>query len=148
MVQEVLIPLGIPMATVEPVYLDLSGTPSKLRSFLMIFHHNLLVPASNRAIISAITLALGYFTGGFIPLLPYLCVRRGDVLLALYWSIGIMAVTLFAFGYLKTGIVRGWRGRENIIAAFKGGVQMVIVGTIAAGAAIGLVRAIDHHMSA
>lgn len=54
-----------------------------------------------------------------------------------------MAGTLLAFGYIKTGVVRGWRGKENILAGVKGGIQMVIVGGVAAGAAIGLVRLIN-----
>ena len=55
-----------------------------------------------------------------------------------------MAFVLLIFGYVKTGIVRGWRGKENIIAGIKGAVQMCIVGAAAAGAAVGLVRAINH----
>jgi hypothetical protein len=54
-----------------------------------------------------------------------------------------MAVTLFVFGYAKTCIVRGWRGNCNVVAGIKGGVQMCVVGGVAAGAAIGLVRLID-----
>jgi hypothetical protein len=54
-----------------------------------------------------------------------------------------MAVTLLVFGYIKTGVVRGWKGRDNILAGLKGGIQMVIVGGVAAGAAIGLVRLIN-----
>lgn len=54
-----------------------------------------------------------------------------------------MGVTLFAFGYIKTGFVRGWTGKQHIIEAVIGGVQMCVVGGVAAGAAIGLVRLID-----
>ena len=55
-----------------------------------------------------------------------------------------MIFALFVFGWVKTSIVCGWRGKSNVIAGFKGGAQMVVVGGIAAGAAIGLVRAINH----
>ena len=55
-----------------------------------------------------------------------------------------MAIALFAFGWVKTGVVKGWRGRQNILGGLKGAVEMVIVGGIAAGAAVGLVRAIGH----
>ena len=79
-----------------------------------------------------------------MPLLPYFCVQTDEVLLALYVSIGVMAVALFAFGWVKTGVVSGWRGRKNILAGVIGGVQMVLVGSAAAGAAVGLVRAIDR----
>ena len=54
-----------------------------------------------------------------------------------------MIIALFAFGWVKTCVVRGWGGRSNIVAAIRGGMQMVFVGGIAAGAAVGLVRAIS-----
>jgi len=77
-------------------------------------------------------------------LLPYFCVKRTDVLVALWWSIGVMVIALFAFGWIKTSIISGWKGRKNVLAALKGGLQMVVVGGLAAGAAVGLVRAINH----
>lgn len=110
----------------------------------MCFHHQLPPPASNRAIISGVTVAIGYFVGGFLPLLPYFCVKRNEVLLALWISIAVMVVALFVFGWVKTGVVRGWRGRENVLLGVKGALQMVVVGGVAAGAAVGLVRAINH----
>lgn len=113
----------------------------RLREFLITFHHKESEPDCNQAWTSAITLALGYFIGGFIPLIPYFFVNQ--VLVALYCSVAVMAGTLLAFGYIKTGVVRGWRGKENILAGVKGGIQMVIVGGVAAGAAIGLVRLIN-----
>ncbi|MBE3048094.1 VIT1/CCC1 transporter family protein, partial [Candidatus Bathyarchaeota archaeon] len=48
----------------------LSSSPN-LADFLMKFHHCALEPPSNRAFTSALTIALGYFLGGFVPLLPY-----------------------------------------------------------------------------
>lgn len=109
--------------------------------FLITFHHKESAPDCNQAWISAITLALGYFVGGFIPLIPYFIVDQ--VIVALNYSIGVMAITLLAFGYIKTCIVRGWSGRDNIMAGMKGGIQMCFVGGVAAGAAIGLVRLIN-----
>ena len=54
-----------------------------------------------------------------------------------------MIVALFSFGWVKTGVVCGWSGRSKMWAAATGGAQMVIVGGVAAGAAVGLVRAIN-----
>jgi hypothetical protein len=65
------------------------------------------------------------------------------VLIALYCSVAVMAITLLVFGYIKTAVVRGWSGKDNILAGVKGGIQMVVVGAFAAGAAIGLVRLIN-----
>ena len=61
-------------------------------------------------------------------------------MLALYWSFGVMAVALFVFGYTKTCYVAGWRGSGNIYQGLKGGCQMMVVGGVAAGCAMGLVR--------
>ncbi|PGH32011.1 hypothetical protein GX50_05205 [[Emmonsia] crescens] len=142
MVREVFAPYSLPDHPVSEMSSTLHSSPQQLMEFLMAFHHKQPEPEHNQAYISAITLALGYFVGGFIPLIPYIICKQ--VLTALKYSGGVMAITLFVFGYLKTCIVRGWKGRENIIAGVKGGVQMMLVGGIAAGAAIALVRLIDN----
>lgn len=131
---------GIPEPAIAQITTSLHASPANLRDFLVAFHHKESAPDCNQAWISALTLALGYFVGGFIPLIPYFIVDR--VIVALYCSIGVMAVTLLVFGYIKTGVVRGWRGRENVMASLWGGLQMVLVGGVAAGAAIALVRVI------
>ena len=141
-VRDVFAPYKISEAAVTETSAALRDSPDRLKEFLLTFHHKQTEPDTNQAWISALTLALGYFIGGFIPLIPYFCVDK--VLVALYYSIGVMGVTLAVFGYIKTCIVRGWTGRENVIAGIKGGIQMIVVGGLAAGAAIGLVRAIDH----
>ncbi|OJJ82112.1 uncharacterized protein ASPGLDRAFT_49514 [Aspergillus glaucus CBS 516.65] len=132
---------GIPSDVVSQINASLHASHDRLLEFLITFHHKESQPDCNQAWISAITLAIGYFVGGFIPLIPYFIVNQ--VLVALYYSIGVMAVTLLAFGYIKTCIVRGWSGRENIVAGIRGGIEMCFVGGVAAGAAIALVRLID-----
>lgn len=94
---------------------------------------------------SAITIALGYFLGGLLPLIPYFFVGRDEVFTGLYISIAVMVVALFLFGYVKTCIVTGWTGSRNIGDAAFGGVQMVVVGSAAAAAAMGLVKAFDYN---
>lgn len=140
-IRQVFAPYNLPDEPVARMSNILHDSPQKLLDFLLTFHHKESKPSCNRAWISAITLALGYFIGGFIPLIPYFLVDR--VLVALYYSIGIMAITLLVFGYVKTCVVRGWIGRDNIVAGIKGGLQMVVVGGLAAGASIALVRAIN-----
>lgn len=79
-----------------------------------------------------------------MPLMPYFFVGRGEVLVGLVWSVGVMVACLFVFGVGKTVLVaaeeggggRGW-GR-----AVRGGVEMVLVGGVAAAAAMGIVRAL------
>lgn len=114
----------------------------------MHFQHTLPEPASCRAMTCALTIALGYFVGGFVPLLPYFFVTKTQVTLALCWSIGIMLMALFVFGYVKTCFVVGWRGRAYVLQGLIGGVQMVVVGSAAAGAAMGVVKAFKSHAAA
>jgi VIT1/CCC1 family predicted Fe2+/Mn2+ transporter len=73
---------------------------------------------------------------------PYFFIGKVDE--ALWVSVGLMAFVLLVFGYAKTGVVRGWSGRENVLAGCKGSVQMLVVGAVAAGAAVGLVRALNR----
>ncbi|MCJ1383246.1 hypothetical protein MMC17_006884 [Xylographa soralifera] len=144
LVHTVFKPYGLSAMSTSTISNNLHESPPELLDFLMRFHHQMPEPETSRPFVSAATIAAGYFIGGFIPLLPYLCVQTDEVLLALYVSIGVMAVALFAFGWAKTGVVSGWRGRKNVIACVIGGVQMIVVGSAAAGAAVGLVRAIDR----
>jgi VIT1/CCC1 family predicted Fe2+/Mn2+ transporter len=108
----------------------------------MAFHHQMPTPAASRPLVSALTIASGYMLGGLVPLIPYFIAH--DVLVALWWSIGVMAVALFAFGWVKTGVVQGWCGLRNMRAAAWEGCQMVAVGGAAAGAAVGIVKAFEQ----
>jgi len=132
---------GIPSDVVKQINASLHASHDGLLEFLITFHHKESQPDCNQAWVSAITLAIGYFVGGFIPLIPYFIVDQ--VIAALYYSIAVMAVTLLVFGYIKTCIVRGWCGSENVVAGIRGGIEMCFVGGVAAGAAIALVRLID-----
>ncbi|OKL58760.1 hypothetical protein UA08_05578 [Talaromyces atroroseus] len=132
-------PYDLPAQIVSDLTKHLIDSP-KLSSFLMNFHHTLPEPSGSRAVTCALTIALGYFIGGFVPLVPYFFVGPQDAFSALKWSIATMAVALFLFGYCKTCFVSGWKGRENVKGGVYGGVQMVIVGGVAAGAAMGLVK--------
>ncbi|TKA77956.1 hypothetical protein B0A55_05797 [Friedmanniomyces simplex] len=138
-IKDVFEPYDLPANLTEDLTFHLAKSP-QLVQFLMHFQHAQPEQAASRAITCALTIACGYFLGGFIPLMPYFLVGRDEVLLALWWSLGVMAVSLFAFGYGKTCFVTGWRGPGNVWEGAKGGVQMVVVGGVAAGCAMGLVR--------
>jgi vacuolar iron transporter family protein len=133
-------PYNLPSSTTQELIQHLSDSP-KLLDFLMHFQHTLPKPASSRAMTCALTIALGYFIGGLVPLLPYFFVAKTHVTVALCWSIGIMITALFVFGYVKTCFVAGWRGRANVLHGVVGAAQMVVVGSAAAGAAMGVVKA-------
>ena len=113
----------------------------------MRFEHAHPEQAASRAITCALTIACGYFLGGFIPLMPYFLVGKDQVMLALWWSLGVMAVSLFVFGYGRTCFVSGWKGSRNMWEGTKGGIQMMIVGGLAAGCAMGLVRIFNSYES-
>ncbi|KAI5198175.1 DUF125-domain-containing protein [Aureobasidium subglaciale] len=117
---------------------QISSCPKKSENFIMRFHHDL--PESqadaSRAYISALTIALGYFLGGLVPLTPYFFANDNQT--ALCWSIGVMAFALFVFGYVKTFLV----GEEKRLLCVKAGVQMMVLGGVAAAAAMGCVKAI------
>jgi len=138
-IEEVLAPFDLPKQLTDDLSFHLSKS-THLVPFLMQFQHNLPEPEGSRAITCALTIACGYFLGGFIPLVPYFLVPRTEVILALEWSLGVMALALFAFGYGKTCFVSGFSGSVNIWAGTKGGVQMMIVGGVAAGIAMAVIR--------
>lgn len=144
LVRAVFEPYSLPPYAMPAILQPLLDSPTAMLDFLMRFHHQAAAPDAARPFVCALTISMGYFLGGLVPLIPYFCVHRHQVYLALWWSIGIMAVALFAFGWVKTGVVVGWRGRSNVLAALKGALQMVMIGGTAAGAAVGLVRAINH----
>lgn len=100
MVRETFSPYGLSDSAVADITRDLHASQDRLLEFLLAFHHREMAPDCNQAWTSAITLALGYFIGGFIPLIPYFIVQQ--ITIALYWSIGVMAITLLVFGYVKT----------------------------------------------
>lgn len=146
-VQEYFQRLEICFSDAERISKEIECSPEALKTFLMEHHFETSEPDTGRPYISALTLAISYFIGGFIPLIPYFIVPQDQVSLGLWWSIGVMGIVLLVFGYLKTGIVRGWSGKENLIAGVLGALQMLIVGAIAAGAAVGLVRAVNGNES-
>ena len=53
-----------------------------------------------------------------------------------------MVVALCSFGYVKTCVVRGWSGGSCMLAGLRGAAEMLIVGGVAAGSAMGLVKAL------
>ncbi|KKY25733.1 putative calcium transporter [Phaeomoniella chlamydospora] len=115
-ISDVLSPCGLTSDTIDLVISNLDASSSHgadaIHDFIMRFHYQAPQPPTNRALISALTLGMAYFAGGFIPLIPYFFVS--NVLTGLYWSIGTMAFVLLAFGYVKSCVVSGWTGKENV----------------------------------
>jgi len=142
-IEEVFEPYNLPKETMDDLTRHLTKSP-KLVDFIMQFQNCAEEPAPSRALVSALTISMAYFLGGLLPLIPYFAVSSNQVYEGLYISIAVMIVALFIFGYSKTCVVTGWRGGRNVRRGCFGGVQMVVVGSAAAGAAMGLVRAFNH----
>ncbi|ROT34902.1 hypothetical protein SODALDRAFT_329103 [Sodiomyces alkalinus F11] len=102
--------------------------------------------SSRSPAVSAFTIATGYLLGGLIPLAPYFFVPSTPegVAEALKDSIVVMAFALFLFGYVRTCAVAGWHGRKRVWHGLLGGAEMVVVGGMAAGAAMGFVKLFDR----
>lgn len=100
--------------------------------FMMRFELGLEQPNPGRALQSAVTIGLSYAIAGFVPLGPYFILHSLGS--ALYASVIVTLIALFLFGYIK-GYVTG-------TSAIKSGVQTILVGGIAAGAAFAIARAI------
>ncbi|CAN3373866.1 hypothetical protein DIURU_004380 [Diutina rugosa] len=136
---EIMLDLGASDETVSSFLKDLDQQPKNLIDFVIRFGKGLEEPADGRQFTSALTIGLAYFLGGFVPLVPYFfCHHVGTGLMV---SVIVMLITLFIFGYVKTVVSLGpdcgsWKRVSE-------GLQMVAIGSVAAGSAWTLVYLID-----
>jgi VIT1/CCC1 family predicted Fe2+/Mn2+ transporter len=138
LVRESLVPYQFPTGTLDSVVGHLKQRPEQMGDFIMRVHHNMAETSfsRSRAYLSALTIAAGYFVGGFVPLLPYLFLSTLHE--AFIVSCVVMAIALFAFGFVKTRVI----GEGSMFSSVQSGVQMVALGGLAAAAAMGCVRAL------
>ncbi|KAK3635349.1 Protein ccc1 [Elasticomyces elasticus] len=124
--------------TLASIIGSLLDSPADMVDFIMRFHHQLVEAdyAPSRAYVSGVTIATGYVLGGLVALLPYLFIS--GIQHAFFASAVLMALALFAFGWAKTALV----GEGDRWICFKNGVQMLLLGGVAAGASMGCVKAI------
>lgn len=118
---------------------DLQRTPELMVDFIIRYGRGLDEPAENRQVISALTIGGGYLAGGLVPLLPYFFVD--EVGAGLLWSILVMTITLFWFGYVKTQVAMS--DNCTLMKKISEGLQMVAVGGVAAGAAFYFVKILE-----
>ncbi|KAK5121113.1 hypothetical protein LTR85_005597 [Meristemomyces frigidus] len=105
--------------------------------FMMDFELKLDKPATKMACIEGLVMGVSYFVGGLLPMIPYFAFRE-RVDHALFTSIGLTAVILVVFGYVKA-LVTGCKHRDAAWSA----VQTLIVGVVAAGVSYGIVRGVN-----
>ena len=131
-VMEALQKYGLRPAEARPVVEALRKRPEAWVDFMMRFELGLERPDPARALWSALTIGGAYAVGGFIPLLPYMLLKR--TLTALAVSSVVTLVALAVFGYVK--------GRFSGVRPVRSAIQTVLIGGLAAAAAFLIARAI------
>jgi VIT1/CCC1 family predicted Fe2+/Mn2+ transporter len=124
--------LGLDEEQIPPVVAAIRADKTRWVDFMMRYELGLEAPDPRRAFRSALTIAGSYVVGGLIPLFPYMLLP--EVLRALLLSAAVTLLVLFAFGFVK--------GRLTGINPYRGGLQTVIIGGLAAAAAFGIARMI------
>jgi len=124
---------GLSKEQMAPIVTAITNNQKKWVDFMMRFELGLEQPDPARAARSAGTIAASYVVGGLIPLAPYITMR--EVLPALWVSVGVTLLALFIFGSIK--------GHFTGVKPFRGGMQTVMVGGLAAAAAFFIARLIS-----
>ena len=122
----------------KPIVEALSRHPKKWVDFMMRFELGLEKPDPKRALVSAATIAGAYVAGGLIPLAPYIVTAYAkdiSVVTALLVSVALTLIALFVFGFIK--------GRFTGTRPLRSALQTALIGSLAAGAAFLIARAIS-----
>jgi vacuolar iron transporter family protein len=123
---------GLTPEQLAPVVSAITANQKKWVDFMMRFELGLEEPDPARAGRSAATIAASYIVGGLIPLAPYIVLS--GVTTALWVSVGVTILALFFFGSIK--------GHYTGVKPWRGGLQTVLVGGLAAAAAFVIARTI------
>ena len=130
-VAEVFQSYGLTAEESAPLVAALQKKPEAYVDFMMRFELGLEKPEPKRALSSALTIAGAYIAGGLIPLSPYFVVPQART--ALLWSALITLIALAVFGFFKS--------KATGSPPLRGGLQTVLIGGLAAGAAFLIARA-------
>ncbi|KAK7449224.1 Protein ccc1 [Stygiomarasmius scandens] len=109
-----------------------------LTAFLLKFGQGMEEVPTRRLYISAFTIGMGYLIGGLIPLFPYFFISHAQT--ALIYSCIVTGAVLLIFGAIKAQVTGASNSAYGIVW---GAVSTLLVGGIAAGAAFGIVRALE-----
>ncbi|KAI1413014.1 VIT family-domain-containing protein [Hypoxylon sp. FL1857] len=162
-VQEYLAPLDLPLDLLQSVKAHIDCHPVILRRLISNMNSAAASlteePKEFSPAILGLSVSFGYMVGGLLPLFPYFFVSRVDD--GLKWSFAICILALFVFGFSKEyllnrgsledswqeGEVRREAARwERVKRGVWEGLRMVIMGGIAAIAAVFCVRLFDDIM--
>jgi len=131
-VAEIFRTYGLEDEQITPVVQAIRADRARWVDFMMRFELGLEAEDPARALRSALTIAASYSAGGLIPLAPYMLL--GSISTALWVSVGMTLVALFLFGFFK--------GHFTAINPWRGGVQTVFIGGLAAATAFAIARLI------
>ena len=93
--------------------------------------------SASTSFVSAFTIAAAYIAGGLIPLAPYIVsvyTKNVNITTALFFSVGLTLLALLVFGFIK--------GRFTGARPLRSALQTALIGSLAAGAAFLIARAI------
>jgi len=121
---------GLKPQECQPVVTALRSNPKAWVDFMMRFELGLEAPDPRRALRSALTIAFAYVAGGFVPLSPYMLASQ--VHSAFLLSIAVTLAALFLFGLVKA--------RFTGTPSFRGAIQTLVIGALAASAAYVIAR--------
>lgn len=130
--KEIFAEYGLNEELQEKIAEEMAKDPKKWVDFMMRFELGLERPDKNRALVSAFVIGVSYVVGGLIPLSAYFFTSTAQQ--GLIYSTIITLVCLMIFGLVKSKLT----GQPLL----KGALRVVIVGTLAAGAAFGLAKMI------
>jgi VIT1/CCC1 family predicted Fe2+/Mn2+ transporter len=131
-VAEVFQAYGLTEDETWPIVQALRRQPKNWIDFMMRFELGLEKPEPKRALTSAATISGAYIAGGLIPLAPYFFVSTTSS--ALLLSITLTLGALLIFGFVK--------GRFTGTRPVRSAWQTALIGSVAAGAAYAIARAI------
>jgi VIT1/CCC1 family predicted Fe2+/Mn2+ transporter len=121
---------GLSELHIEPILQAFENNHPAWVDFMMRFELGLEEPDPHRALRSALTIAGAYIAGGLIPLAPYMAVVHPHD--GLMISIGVTAVALAVFGYIK--------GRFTGTHPARSAAHTTLIGGLAAAAAFLIAR--------
>ena len=144
LVRSVLEPLALSSSTISDIMADLRTRPAGVRGAAYRVQRQQQLqrdapmigavsePLPIWPVASGLSISLGYVIGGIIPLLPYFFATT--VGMGLRWSIALCLMALMAFGSGKSWLLRG--DERSVKRALWEGLQMLVLGSLAAGAAV------------
>lgn len=132
-VRKVFLDWGLSKETAEEATMEIIKDDKRWVDFMMKYELGLEKPDPKRATRSAFNIGLSYVIGGFVPLIPYFYVT--EALDGLEISAIITLICLFIFGYFKSKITG--------INPWTGGLKVMMIGALAAGAAFSIAKLIE-----